>query len=41
MQNKDYKHVQSKNLNRYLDYQMDLNWKRRGTVIHWMIEVLA
>ena len=33
--------VKSKNLNRYLDNQLHLDWKKRAMVINWMIEVLA
>jgi hypothetical protein len=33
--------VQSKNLNSYLSNQQHLDWKKRATVINWMVELLA
>lgn len=41
MQGKDFEYVQSKNLNCYLGNQLYFDWKKRATVVSWMIEMLS
>jgi hypothetical protein len=41
MERKDLEFSHLKNLNCYLDNQINFDWKKRAVVIDWMMSVLA